>query len=160
MSIFYILIYYLYFIHLLILFNYLLFVLRLVWCSNDITDQIICRCRFFTFRTLKIYSTHLDVWLTVSEFGEGTSIPKLNELTNRIPPALNTLFFMPDITHISHSIAVSERKIFHRAWVRLSSVVSSLNPARVFQQVTRKRRSKEHPLFTLMNVDRNRNLSE
>ena len=28
------------------------------------------------YRTLKIYSNQLDVWLTVAEYGEETSIPK------------------------------------------------------------------------------------
>ena len=52
----------------------------------------------FAYRTLKIYwFCSCYVWLTVAEFAEGTLVfPKLNQLTNHIPPVLNPCFFMPD----------------------------------------------------------------
>ena len=40
------------------------------------------------------YCAHLNVWLTVAEFGEGNLVfPKLIQLTNHIPPVLNACFF-------------------------------------------------------------------
>ena len=44
------------------------------------------------YRTLKIYSTQLDVWLTVAEYGEGTSIPKANSVNQSLHTSAERAF--------------------------------------------------------------------
>ena len=50
------------------------------------------------YRALKIYSTQLDVWLTVAGYSEGTSIPKAKSVNQSFHNSAECAFLYAGLT--------------------------------------------------------------
>ena len=60
-------------------------------------------------RTLKIYSTQLDVWLTVAGYGEGTSIPKAKSVNQSFHTTAECAFLYAGLnTYLALQVNVTE----------------------------------------------------
>ena len=61
------------------------------------------------YRTLKIYSTQLDVWLTVARYSEGTSIPKAKSVNQPFHTTAQCAFLYAGLnTYLALQVNVKE----------------------------------------------------